>query len=139
MDKARDRVIARGRIKERIRNPFAHGGVENDQGSIFFRLPGIGAVPGNFSRFGDSVRFSVLPVGADDHAESCATFDALDDLLESAGLAGPDQFVKDGVDPVFDTHHCAEYAEVIAEGPAAITAYIDAWSDAWERDVNMDY
>lgn len=136
---AADVVGRMHRIKERIRNPFAHGGVENDQGSLFFRLPGIGPVPGNFTRFGESVRFSMLPVDADDHAESCATFDTLDRLLATGELAGPDQFIKDGVDPVFDAHHCAEYAEAIAGGPDAIDAYIEAWSSAWERHVNMDY
>lgn len=136
---AADGVGRMRRIKERIRNPFAHGGVENDQGSLFFRLPGIGPVPGNFTRFGDSVRFSMLPVDADDHAESCATFDALDQLLAAGELAGPDQFIKDSVDPVFDAHHCAEYAEAIAGGPDAINAYIEAWSYRWEQHANMDY
>ncbi|PTQ12095.1 hypothetical protein CLG96_05875 [Sphingomonas oleivorans] len=127
------------RIKERIRNPFAHGGVENDNGSLFFRLPSIGAVPANFSQFGQSVRFSMLPVDAEGHAESCETFDALDQLLSTGALAGPDQFMRGGVDPVFDAEHCAEYAEAIAEGPVGIDAYIDGWSDQWERHVNMDY
>ncbi|WP_294131717.1 hypothetical protein [Sphingobium sp.] len=133
-------VVARmRRIKERIRNPFAHGGVENDQGSLFFRLPGIGSVPGNFTRFGDSVRFSMLPVDADDHAESCATFDALDALLAAGDLVGPDQFIKGTVDPVFDAQHCAQYAKVIAGGLDDIEAYIDVWSHRWERHANMDY
>ncbi|MBO9499540.1 MAG: hypothetical protein J7483_08805 [Novosphingobium sp.] len=127
------------RIKERIRNPFAHGGVENDQGSIFFKLPKIGAVPANFTRFGDSVRFTVLPVNADDHADSCSVFDALDTLLASGDLAGPDQFIRGGVDPVFDALHTGEYAEALAGGSTAVEAYIDAWSSSWEQHVNMDY
>jgi hypothetical protein len=59
-------------------------------------------------------------------------------LLATGELAGPDQFIKDGVDPVFHGHHCAEYAEAIA-GADAINAYIEAWSSAWERYVNMGY
>lgn len=127
------------RIKERIRNPFAHGGVENDQGSIFFKLPKIGAVPANFTRFGDSVRFTFLPIDADDHADSCSVFDALDTLLSSGDLAGPDQFLKGGVDPVFDALHTSEYARALAGGSAAIDDYIDGWSRRWEQHVNMDY
>lgn len=127
------------RIKERIRNPFAHGGVENDQGSIFFRLPWIGAIPANFTRFGDSVRFSVLPVAAEDHAEICATFDVLDAYMEAGGFSGPHEMVKYGVDPVFDDDAVREYAEAIAGGTDAVDAYIDAWSHRWERHVNMDY
>lgn len=127
------------RIKERIRNPFAHGGVENDQGSIFFRLPRIGAIPANFTRFGDSVRFSVLPVDSDDHAAICATFDALDAYLEAGDFSGPHEMVKYSVDPVFDADAVAEYADAIADGPEAVGAYIDTWSNRWERYVNMDY
>ena len=28
-------------LKERIRNPFAHGGTENDRGSIYCHIPGV--------------------------------------------------------------------------------------------------
>lgn len=127
------------RIKERIRNPFSHGGVENDKGSIFFHLPMVGMIPANFTRFGDSIRFSVNPVKADDHAEACATFDVLDTLLSSGALAGPHQFVRWGVDPNFDAAHSAEYAATIAEGPEVVEAYIDAWSRRWEDFQNMDH
>lgn len=127
------------RIKERIRNPFAHGGIENDRGSLFFRLPKIGAIPANFTRFGNSVRFSMLPVDLDDHAESCVTFDALDVLLAANGLSGPDQFVKAGVDPVFDVTAIQEYAGAVAGGSEAIESYVEAWSSRWEQHVNMDY
>ncbi|MFN7398743.1 MAG: hypothetical protein ACK5SX_06675 [Sandaracinobacter sp.] len=127
------------RIKERIRNPFAHGGVENDKGSLFFHLPKIGAIPANFTHFEDSVRFSVLPVDADDHAESCATFDALDALLSTGRLAGPDQLLKGSVDPSFDAKTLAEYADALAGGAEAVEAFIEHWSSAWERHVNMDY
>lgn len=133
-------IIGRLRgIKERIRNPFAHGGVENDKGSIFFHLPMVGMIPANFSRFGDSIRFSVIPVEADDHADACATFDALDAILGSGALASAHQFVRWGVDPNFDTAHSTEYAEAIAEGPDVVEAYIDAWSRRWEDFQNMDH
>lgn len=138
----RDMELALGRmrrVKERIRNPFAHGGVENDKGSLFFHLPKIGAIPANFTQFGDSVRFSFLPVDADDHAESCGTFDALDAQLSSGALEGPDQLLKGGVDPSFDAKTLADYADAIAGGTEAVEAFIEHWSLAWERHANMDY
>jgi hypothetical protein len=142
MPLSRDAELVLGRmrrIKERIRNPFAHGGVENDKGSLFFHLPRIGAIPANFTRFGDSVRFSFLPVDADDHAESCAVFDALDALLGMGPLAGPDQMLRGGVDPAFDARTLKDYADALAGGTEDIDAFIDAWSHAWERHTNMDY
>jgi hypothetical protein len=142
MPLSREAEITLGRmrvIKERIRNPFAHGGVENDGGSLFFKLPGIGAVPANFSQFSNSVRFTFLPLEADDHIECCEVFDTLDGLLSTEELAGPDQLLRAGVDPVFDEVTLQEYADVVAGEQAEIEAYIEHWSRAWERHANMDY
>ena len=126
-------------VKERIRNPLAHGGVENDGGSLFFYLPGIGPVPANFSRYGKSSRFSILPVGSTDHDEICALFDAVDKLLSTGELSAPDRILKGGVDPVFDADTLRTYAEAILGDPDHVEAFIDAWSLGWERHVNMDY
>lgn len=38
-------------IKDRIRNPFARGGFENDKGAIFLHFPTLGAIPANFTDF----------------------------------------------------------------------------------------
>lgn len=55
---AHGRMIGRLRdIKERIRNPFAHGGTENDRGSIYCHIPGVGTIPGNMSRTKNSAHF----------------------------------------------------------------------------------
>lgn len=81
-------------VKERIRNPLAHGGVENDGGSLFFHLPHVGSVPANFTRYGKSARFSILPVGASDHHEICGLFDAVDKLLSTDTLGAPDQMLR---------------------------------------------
>jgi hypothetical protein len=104
------------RIKERIRNPFAHGGVENDKGSLFFHLPTVGGIPANFTRFGDSIRFSVMPIEADDHAECCAAFDELDNLLSTGALVGPHRMMDAGVDPSFNPNSLADYRKAAAGG-----------------------
>jgi len=127
------------RIKERIRNPFAHGGVENDKGSLFFHLPSIGAIPANFTRFGDSIRFSVIPIEADDHAECCAVFDELDQLLSAGPLAGPHRLMDAGVDPSFDAVTIADYGTAVAGTEQELEQFLSAWSHNWERHANMDY
>jgi hypothetical protein len=127
------------RIKERIRNPFAHGGVENDKGSLFFHLPTVGSIPANFTRFGDSIRFSFTPIEADDHAECCAAFDKLDQLLSVGPLIGPHRLMDAGIDPSFDAVSLAGYAKAVAGGEKELEQFIRAWSHEWERHANMDY
>lgn len=127
------------RLKERIRNPFAHGGVENDRGSLFFHFPGVGQIPANFSRFKDSVRFSFLPIRIDDHQTVCALFDELDALLTTGPLAAPHHLLEAGVDPAFDSETLSNYAEAIAGAPEELETFLDEWGENWARHTNMDY
>lgn len=127
------------RLKERIRNPFAHGGIENDGGSLHIHMPGIGALPANFSRFKGSIRFDFLPVKADDHSSACTLFDELDLLLSTGPLAGPNRLINAGVDPAFDAESLASYAAAIGGGEDTLEAFIDHWGDEWGRHANMNY
>jgi hypothetical protein len=127
------------RIKERIRNPFAHGGVENDRGSIYVQLPGFGAVPGNFSRAKYSVRFNFRPIMPEDHTAMCDVFDRLDEMLEAGDLALPHRLLDSSVDPMFDPETLVEYATAIKGGNEKVEEWIDVWSREWERHQNADY
>lgn len=127
------------RIKERLRNPFSHGGVENDGGSLFFHLPSIGVVPANFSNFADSPRFSFIPIKVDNFEECCAVFDAVHDMLSTEPLAFPHRFVDAGVDPSFDAETLSEYAGAMAKGADAVEQWIEHWGHNWTTHANMDY
>ncbi len=126
-------------IKERVRNPFSHGGVENDGGSMFFHLPTIGQIPVNFSKFGNSVRFSFLPVEEEGHSDYCEVFDAMDEILSSGDLAGPHALMDAGVDPSFDGETLKRYADAIAGTDADLRAFLDEWGHLWTMHANMDY
>lgn len=127
-------------IKARIRNPFAHGGYENDKGALHVYLPFLGStIPGNFTRFGKSVRFSMVPVEANDHAESCRVFDELDELLQSNELAAPHALMREGIDPSFDAESLQHYFSAVTEGDEALRSFIEYWSHIYEREANMDY
>ncbi|GAA5483996.1 hypothetical protein Hsar01_03233 [Haloferula sargassicola] len=127
------------RIKERIRNPFAHGGVENDRGSIYVQLGSFGAVPANFSRARNSIRFNFRPIVAEDHAAMCGVFDRLDAFLETDDLSLPHRFLDSSVDPAFDAGMLTEYTTAIKDGGEAVDEWIDRWSREWERHQNADY
>lgn len=126
-------------IKERIRNPFAHGGYENDKGALHVHVPGIGFVPGNLTEFGKSPRFSWVPVEAADHAEHCRVFDDLDKLLQSNHLAAPHRLMMAGIDPSFDVESLQEYLAAVSADEETLEGFIDHWGYLWEREANMDY
>ncbi len=126
-------------IKERIRNPFAHGGFENDGGSIFFHLPHIGAIPTNFSRFGNSVRFSFIPIEQEAHADVCAIFDGLDELLTTGPLERPHRLMDAGVDPSYDREQIEEYHAAISGTEADLEKFLDRWGHEFMMHANMDY
>ena len=122
-----------------MRNPFAHGGVENDKGSLFVHIPSIGAIPGNFTQIKNSVRFNFLPLEADDHAEACSLFDELDALMRSGPLAGAFSFVENGVDPSFDEKSLKEYAKLAVDSAEEREQWINYWHQENDRHDNMDY
>ncbi|MER9235861.1 hypothetical protein NKI56_28050 [Mesorhizobium sp. M0622] len=127
------------RIKERLRNPFSHGGVENDGGSLFFHLPGVGAIPANFSGFADSPRFSFIPIEVESFDKCCVVFDAVHDLLSTGSLELTHRFVDAGVDPSFDPDTLSEYAAARAKGDQAVEEWIERWGRDWTTHANMDY
>jgi hypothetical protein len=137
--KARKTLQEMRQIKERIRNPFAHGGYENDKGALYVHIPSIGAIPGNFTKFGKSARFSSIPVGPNDHKLNCTVFDELDELLSAGNLAAPHRLMEAGIEPSFDEKTLQSYAEAISGGEKTLEAFIEHWSLMWEQHANMDY
>lgn len=126
-------------LKERIRNPFAHGGVENDRGSIFCHVPYVGAIPGNLSRTRNSARFEFIPVDTDDHASACKLFDEVDALLCAASMTIPSALADGGVNPAWDKDSLREYAALNESTSQDVEEYISHWNDVQDMHDNMDY
>lgn len=126
-------------IKERVRNPFAHGGVENDGGSLFVHIPTIGAVPGNFTQIRNSVQFNFIPVEQDDHGAACTVFDAFDQAIRGGTLAGAYSFIENGVDPSFSAEKLKIYKELAEGAVDRREAWLQHWHYENDRHANMDY
>jgi len=140
MDAAAGELLGRLRdVKATIRNPLAHGGVENDGGAFYFHLESVGAVPANLSRYRGRLRMSFVPIPATTHAEECALFDAVDMLLTTGPFELANEFVRWGIDPQFDAGTVQAYGRAIADGPEAVEALVDQLGREWERHTNMDY
>ncbi|MFP2909135.1 hypothetical protein ACLESD_29650 [Pyxidicoccus sp. 3LFB2] len=140
VDAKLDRLLMKLReVKETIRNPLAHGGVENDGGAFHFHLPSVGAVPANLSRNRGRLKMSFFPIEAGTHAETCQLFDAVDKHLSTGMFKLSNEFVRLGIDPQFDQDALSQYGIAIAEGGDAVKALVDRLSHEWERHANMDY
>ena len=126
-------------LKERIRNPFAHGGVENDGGSIFCHIPNVGAIPGNLSRIKNSARFRFIPVDTEDHTSVCELFDDVDSFLSKDQLAIPCALAEGGVHPAWDNHNLSEYAKLNSSTMQEVTEFIMHWNRLQDMHENMDY
>jgi len=126
-------------LKERIRNPFAHGGVENDGGSIFCILPGVGPIPGNMSRTRNGAHFKWIPVDTEDHQASCLLFDELDEVLAKGRLSKASLMAGGGVDPAWNEDAFKNYRKLMRSSRSNVRHYIEHWNDEQDRHDNMDY
>lgn len=125
-------------LKERIRNPSAHGGVENDMGWMQIHIPGIGNLPANFSRIRHSARFKSSPIDEEAYTTICELFDRYDEFVAAGATRRAQMLIDAGVDPSCDGDTKQAYTEAM-KSDTAIDEFIDRWSDNWSRHVNMDY
>ena len=137
-----DQGVLLGRLrelKERVRNPFAHGGVENDRGSIYCHIPFIGAIPGNMSRSRRSPHFKWIPVEEEDHGSICELFDQVDALLRSSRLEKPALLADGGIDPVWTPNELKLYRKLVRGSHKALAEYVEHWNYERDKHDNMDY
>lgn len=125
-------------LKQRIRNPFAHGGVENDMGWMQISIPGIGAIPANFSQIRHSARFQTSPIDENAYVTICALFDSLDKEITESMARHAQMLIEAGVDPACDEESRHSYA-VAMQSDAALGKFIDRWGNEWTKHRNMDY
>lgn len=126
-------------LKERVRNPFSHGGFENDGSSLFVHVPTVGAMPANFTRIKNSVRFNFIPLEKEDHASSCALFDEVDAIFRTGRCAAAFELAAGGISPSFDSKSLQEYGSVVASNADERETYIGQWHEEHDRHANMEY
>jgi hypothetical protein len=125
-------------MKERLRNPFSHGGFEKGWASLYFHFLTVGAIPASLSRFRDSVQFNFLPVEHGDHKQVCALFDELDDFLASGTAKMGYEYAKSGLDVAFDQGSRKRY-QAAMESKDTLNALITRQIHLSDLHTNMDY
>ena len=127
------------RLRDLVRNPLAHGGIERGGRSVFFHVPMIGALPARMTAARDAVhhfRFTPLPEAR--YAECCKLFDALDAILEKPPTSSGVTWAGSGFDVAFDEESRAEFAAAMrSEG--GLAKMIEDVSEEIAYHINMDY
>jgi hypothetical protein len=95
--------------------------------------------PANFTKFRQSVRFSLFPVEKEDHGSACALLDAVDAMFRTGPVGAAYSLLEGGIDPSFDEKSIAEYAAVMADTPEERETYMRYWHEENDRHANMDY
>ncbi|MFE3222889.1 hypothetical protein [Nocardia sp. NPDC059228] len=126
------------KIAERHRNTYAHGAFGKEDATIYFHVPGVGAIPGNMTAVKNSPQFAFFPTSDDDFAEVCSTFDEWERYLGSSldfGTAW--QWITSGLDVRYDGAFVDQVRAAIDDGELETLIYRTAME--WERHANMDY
>jgi hypothetical protein len=95
-------------VKETYRNTFAHGGFDKNGSSIYFHIPGLGAVPASLTDYKNSPHFHFMPVDELNHDEICTLFDEFEKWLEMESAIIGMIYVKSGLDIPLDEEHLTE-------------------------------
>jgi hypothetical protein len=123
-------------VKERWRNPLAHGGFEKEWSSVYFHLPGVGPIPGRSPAYRNSAEFNLHPVEPADHKTVCEIFDSVDQLFRSSHTKSAHEYISAGFDVAFDQ----ESRRYIKSNMAAddMESLIDYEDELRGRDGDMD-
>lgn len=126
------------RIAERHRNTYAHGAFGKEDATIYFHVPGVGAIPGNMTAVKNSPQFAFFPSDDNDFTAVCNTFDEWERHLESSlDFGAAWQWISSGLDVRYDS----EFINVVraAVDGGELENLIDKTAMEWERYTNMDY
>jgi hypothetical protein len=125
-------------LKERTRNPQAHGGFEKGWQSLYFHMPKIGALPGNLMDFNQSSEFKFIPIEHKDYEDMVKLLDSIDTFIADR-LPLASRYVTETALPVaFDSDSRAEYRAALID-EATFAEYLDVTIHVADMHANMDY
>lgn len=137
-DKARAIYDRLRTVKEHFRNRVAHGGFEKGWASLFFHLPGVGAIPASFSQFRNSLQFNFIPVDQSGHKQICDLFDEVEGLFQTGDVGRGYEFAVSGLNVAFDVQTRSRYRAAMRSAKS-FADLIDRESYLADRHANMDY
>jgi len=124
-------------IRERWRNPLAHGGFLSGGGSFYFHVPGVGALPAQLRRTPSGVKFG-FRLTEKSFAEIARLFDEFDSYLAAGPLRHAVKWAAAGLDVAFDGESRSTYLKAM-QSDEAFDDFLQWSSMDADRHDNMDY
>lgn len=124
-------------IREDWRNPVAHGGFHVGNASLYFHLPGIGALPARLRRTPAGVKVG-FRLGVESFDSICRTFDEFDEHLSTGPLRFGLLWAESGLDVAFDAASLAKY-RAATSSEQRFAALVEGESRLHDMHANMDY
>jgi hypothetical protein len=124
-------------VRDEWRNPLAHGGFLSKGGSLYFHLPGIGALPAQLRRTptGVQLKFTMLHSS---FKQVMDLFDGFDEHLKVGPLRYAVQWAEAGMDVAFDEYSRRSYVKA-SSSDEAFADFLEGTQRAEDQAANMDW
>ncbi|MFF9841623.1 hypothetical protein [Streptomyces sp. NPDC013740] len=121
------------------RNPYGHGAFDKGHGTLYFQVPGIGALPAILSDIRTHPTFHFTPGRESAFEESCALFDEIDGWLRSGPVRHGVMWAEAGLGVSYDSLSLDRFRSAVSDGEDAFMRYLESASYAEEQAANMDW
>jgi hypothetical protein len=124
-------------IRDEWRNPLAHGGFLSGGDSLFFHLPGVGALPARLRRTPKGLKAGFSLYGAS-FEEITTLFDAFDSYLTISVLRYPFRWAQSGLSVPFDAKSIKEFSKAM-HSDSDFESFLEYAIYRHDMHANMDY
>ncbi|MFD7959233.1 hypothetical protein ACFV5J_00310 [Streptomyces zaomyceticus] len=121
------------------RNPYGHGAFDKSHGTLYFQIPGVGALPAILSDIRSHPTFHFTPERETAFEESCALFDELDDWLRSGPIRHGVMWAETGLAVSYDSSSLDRFRSAVDGGDEAFMRYLESESYSADQAANMDW
>ncbi len=124
-------------LRERQRNPIAHGNFQKDGKSLYFHFGGVGAISCHLSNSEDRPK-ALFFADRFDFEKACALFDELDKYLAEGIAKYGFRYASSGLNIAFDEKNIAKY-RAAASDEDTFSEFLKGESYIADMHANMDW
>lgn len=121
------------------RNPYGHGAFDKSHGTLYFQVPGVGALPAILSDIRSHPTFHFTPEREHAFEESCNLFDEFDEWLRKGPVRHGVMWAEAGLAVSYDSSSLDRFRAAVSGGEDAFSHYLESESYAADQAANMEW